>query len=180
MRTILKRTVFGVPLGTLLLAIFTVSALAWAVYIAFTLSSAATINVAPAPVAIAYTMDGESCTVSGSGSVSSVVLSDPALSCTFDDFEDDTQGYMKFVLTNDSAISIVATLTRDDAAPCAELIGDAGPFTIAPAASQNIGTQVNGVLGPAGTVTCGGTSIGPFSLTVDVAEAPWSLAGPTS
>lgn len=169
-----RLVVFGrsIPIATTALLLATISVAAWAGYLLTQATVTSNIDVAAAPVELALDFTGSTCNIqAGSGSVSSDVLTGRDLVCGFAGFDDTTVAQMSMRITNNEAFTVHVSAVVPADEPCVDWeldsSGEPAEYDITPGANGWWRFRGSGIVGPAGTITCAGTSIGPFVATID-------------
>lgn len=170
-----RLVVFGrsIPLATAALAMSVVIAAAWGGYLLTQTSAKATISVADAPVAlnIGYPAGSRYCQInSGNGAASGSWVS-PNYTCTITGFDDTTVAEWGLGIQNNEAFVVNLSVTLPVDTACVNFSENTAlPASIGAGASTAGVWRAAGIAGPSGTLSCAGTSVGDFSVDIEISD----------
>ena len=162
------------PLWSLILAaVLVMSVAAWAVYGILTATQAVALDVKDASEVPLVAIAAEDCSISAGTATASVSLVGADLSCSVSNFDDEAEGMAYYEVENldpTRSIQWTRTIPADD--PCVTFTTNTPPAILAPSDVAAFRLSFAGVAGPAGTITCASTSIGPFVSSLDFEFVP--------
>jgi len=174
----LRKKIWRLPVYVWILAIPTLVVMAWGLYLLLTAYQVTNIQVKPAPQEPSVEFTFHQCSLFD-GSSGSVVtdwdLAARTLTCDYSDFDEMTDGRMTLSIKNletEKSISVNATLPASTACVEFSLTSGLPSDTLAPGIAKVYTIKAKGISGEAGTITCGGDSIGPFQASFDVELIP--------